>query len=491
MHFPVGSPLIQVYSRGNLFISHLAEAGGYHSVFLGNNEYFHGVPAFSRFSNQGDPATGTYDSVTRLPDLMKRYHDERVFLLYYVTSPHGGSHTPRRLFEDLGCGELGGGDKVRCSYDARVRHADESLAALQDALHENELDGETLQVITADHGELFGDGFPLEAETVSFQTGTFMGWWDAVDQGHGETCHWNEVHVPLVLTGPDIEPANWDRSISSLDVVPTLGELLDLPIVNALDGTVLPLIGRRATEPARRFVSYGFCSDSIIQREEQLIWWLGKCRLQTKEQGKPLIHLTEQWRLGDTITRDDLPPEDLEREMARHESWIRSRLPSGAHIFDLSSLGSGRLHITTEDGEIVDYGPSSTVYGIGAIRDVAVEEGGRRLTMDFENFRGLFYVATSPPLTPITIDLETPDGGPAPLTFIGPLQLPLDVWGQSLNPRQDPSLFIADERPRQRTTTHPAIRYWWQPFSTALAAGQDEHENMDFDRVLREWGYIR
>jgi hypothetical protein len=312
-----------------------------------------------------------------------------------------------------------------------------------------------------------------------------------VDQGHGETCHWNEIHVPLVLTGPGVEPASWDTPVSSLDVVPTLVELLDLPIVSASDGEVLPLVGRRATGATRRFVSYGFCSDSIIQREDQLIWWLGKCRIRTKEQGTPLTQLTERWKLGSEITRGEPAPDELEREMVRHESWIRSRLPSGAHIFDLSNLGSGRLHLRTEEGTIVDYGPSSTVHGLGAIESVLVEDRGKKITVDFEDFHGLFYVATSPPLSPITIDLVTPDPGSALPAFIGPMQLPLDVWGQSLDPKQAPAFFIAEERPTPRTSPQPAIRYWWQPYSTAFTTGEDQQENMDFDRVLREWGYIR
>jgi hypothetical protein len=313
-----------------------------------------------------------------------------------------------------------------------------------------------------------------------------------MDQGHGETCHWNELHVPLVLTGPDIEPANWDRSVSTLDIVPTLGKLLDLPIVSAMDGEVLPL-EKDGSSPqyARRFVSYGFCSDSIIQEDQQLIWWLGKCRIRTKEQGTPLTHLTERWRLRREITRDEPTPGELTREMVRHESWIRSRLPSGAHIFDLSGLAPGRLHIRVEEGTIVDYGPSSTVHGLGAIHDVAVEDGGTRLALDFERFPGLFYVATSPPLTSITIDLELSAEGSKPLAFIGPMQLPLAVLGRTLDLKQDSRLFIADEPPVRRTSPRPAVRYWWQPYSRAFAAGQDEHENMDFDRVLREWGYIR
>jgi arylsulfatase A-like enzyme len=263
-----------------------------------------------------------HDTVARLPDLMKRYRDERVLLIYYIKTPHGHSRTPKRLFKELGCAEFAGDDKIRCMYDARVRHADESIAALQTALSQVELAHQTIQIVTADHGELFGDGFPLESETISFQSGTFMGAWDAKDRGHGQTCHWKEINVPLVLVGPNIEPLSWDRPVSTLDIVPTLGKLINLPMVNAMDGKVLPLTTRKGSaKHERRFVSYGFCSDSVIQDSRQLIWWLGECRIRTKSEGTPLTRLSEWWSLESEV-RIDSHTELLTAEMAHHEAWV-------------------------------------------------------------------------------------------------------------------------------------------------------------------------
>ena len=84
-----------------LFVSHLAENAGYHSVFLGNNAYLKAVPAFSRYSSWGNTDTGTMDTIAALPALFDRYRDEPVLLVYYVSTPHAQSKTPRRLVRRL------------------------------------------------------------------------------------------------------------------------------------------------------------------------------------------------------------------------------------------------------------------------------------------------------------------------------------------------------------------------------------------------------
>jgi hypothetical protein len=273
---------------------------------------------------------------------------------------------------------------------------------------------------------------------------------------------------------------------------PSLGELLNLSMVSAMDGEVLPLVKREGPgESDRRFVSYGYCVDSIIQQDRQLLWWLGKCRIRSKETKAPLTRQTEQWRISSPIAREEPDPEKLKSRMTRHETWLRSRLPSGAHVIDFSDISSGRLILRVVEGEIVDYGPSSTVHGLEGIHGVSVSSGNHSMAIDFERYDGLFYVATSPPLTPIVIDLELPPRPSDPLLFIGPMQLPLDALGKTLNPRENSPLFVSADSPAPRVSRRPGIRYWWQPYAEAFSGGRDDRRNLDFDRVLREWGYIR
>lgn len=70
---------------------------------------------------------------------------------------------------------------LRNAYDGEIRSMDRQLGRLLDALHERGLYDDTLIVVTADHGELFGEG------------GHF---------GHGLYLSEAELHVPLLVKLP-------------------------------------------------------------------------------------------------------------------------------------------------------------------------------------------------------------------------------------------------------------------------------------------------
>lgn len=95
-------------------------------------------------------------------------------------------------------------------YINAVHHLDQQLGRVIDDLeHRGELDN-TLIVITGDHGEEFME----------------HGRW-----GHNSEFHDEQIHVPLVIAGPGIEPAVINTPTSHLDVAPTL--LGRLGIINA------------------------------------------------------------------------------------------------------------------------------------------------------------------------------------------------------------------------------------------------------------------
>jgi hypothetical protein len=172
-----------------------------------------------------------------------------------------------------------------------------------------------------------------------------------------------------------------------------------------------------------------------------------------------------------------------------HERWMADRLPSDAVIVDASAVPQGTFTVTALEGRIVDYGPSATVYGLAGLRSATLAASGQRLTVSWKGYPGLYYVATSPPRTPVTIEAVGGDGTPV-LVALGPLQLPVDLRGRPLDPREHPAYFFADGRPPARPLTRPALRVWWQAPPTR-AAQRGREALLDFGRVLREWGYIR
>ncbi len=98
---------------------------------------------------------------------------------------------------------------LRAMYAGEVAYADEEIGRLLSALEDAGLSATTLVVVTADHGESFGE--------------------------HDEWLHGNGLYdhglrVPLIIAGPGVPAgARFDQLARQVDVLPTILELLDLP----------------------------------------------------------------------------------------------------------------------------------------------------------------------------------------------------------------------------------------------------------------------
>ncbi|MCD6588287.1 MAG: sulfatase [Candidatus Fermentibacteraceae bacterium] len=87
-------------------------------------------------------------------------------------------------------------------YDGEIKWVDDNLGRLFGWLRENHLEGETLVVIMADHGEEF-----LEHGWVL----------------HGSTLYQEVLRVPLIMSGPGVEKNVIDSTfVGQFDVLPTL-----------------------------------------------------------------------------------------------------------------------------------------------------------------------------------------------------------------------------------------------------------------------------
>jgi arylsulfatase A-like enzyme len=100
-------------------------------------------------------------------------------------------------------------------YDAEIRYADACLGELIAALVQRGLFDRTLAIVTADHGELFGE----------------HGRW-----GHGESLSQAELHVPLVVRypGPGAPTGRRSDPIQLVDVPALVLEALDIPAPDSM-----------------------------------------------------------------------------------------------------------------------------------------------------------------------------------------------------------------------------------------------------------------
>lgn len=168
----------------------------------------------------------------------------------------------------------------RAMYDAEVHFVDRQIGHVLDFLAEQGLDEDTIVVVTADHGESFGEHGIWYAHSGLFET---------------------SVRVPFIVRVPGLEPrVERDVPISALDLAPSLAELCDVPwpAVGAGESFVPLLRGPRG--------------DSPIERRDTLVVESANNALIAVRRGRwKLI-----WPISDTFQRVDHEPSlyDLESD---------------------------------------------------------------------------------------------------------------------------------------------------------------------------------
>jgi arylsulfatase A-like enzyme len=104
-------------------------------------------------------------------------------------------------------------------YDAEIRYTDDVVARFLTALDERGLSDDTLVVLTADHGQHFGEHQVY---------------------GHGQTLYDSLLHVPLLLRGPGVPAGKRvSDSVGLIDLMPTVLDLLGMPRPPGLQGLSL------------------------------------------------------------------------------------------------------------------------------------------------------------------------------------------------------------------------------------------------------------
>lgn len=126
---------------------------------------------------------------------------ERFFAWAHYYDPHDP------YFEVPGFPAENGSDRAR--YEAITRYLDAELGRLFDGLKARGLWDDTLIIITADHGDEFGDHG---------------------HRFHGRTLYEEMVHVPLILKVPGVGHRAIETPMGQMEVAPTLLDLLGLTI---------------------------------------------------------------------------------------------------------------------------------------------------------------------------------------------------------------------------------------------------------------------
>lgn len=121
-------------------------------------------------------------------------------------------------------------------YDGGIRYTDVHVGRLLEFLKEQNLYDNTLIIFTSDHGEHFGE------HDFYFQ--------------HGASLYEPSLKVPLIFRFPEKIPRSRRirSKVQSLDIMPTVLDILGIPLVDDVEGiSLLPLMQEK-TEKGRDFI---------------------------------------------------------------------------------------------------------------------------------------------------------------------------------------------------------------------------------------------
>ncbi len=153
---------------------------------------------------------------------LEEHAQEPFFLWLHYFDPHQ-PHEPPAPYDQLFAHDL---------YDGEIAYADEAFGSVLDKLEQLGVADETIIVVTSDHGEGRGEH---DEET------------------HSLLAYQSTLHVPLILRWPDgpqglrVEP--W---VSSVDVLPTVLDLLGLEPARDVQGRTLTGLLERESRASRR-----------------------------------------------------------------------------------------------------------------------------------------------------------------------------------------------------------------------------------------------
>lgn len=219
------------YAPSNVFLAERLKTEGFKTMGAASHWYFsrafglpQGIDDWDMSAKPSDGQGDTDVSITSpaLSDaalkLLKKedLSDKRFFMWLHYFDPHA-QYMPHPEAPDFGQ-KSAGYEGMRGQYDAEVWFTDKHIGRVLDYIASQPWADRTAIVLTADHGELFGEHN--------------MSW-------HGGDIWEYLVRVPLFVYAPGLEPHHVPVKRSHVDLVPTLLDLLSIeqPPAGELSGT--------------------------------------------------------------------------------------------------------------------------------------------------------------------------------------------------------------------------------------------------------------
>jgi arylsulfatase A-like enzyme len=178
----------------------------------------------------------------------KACDEGRFFAWFHFMDPHDGyqSHADVPPY----------GKTIRDRYDAEVTYTDRYIGKLLDFIAAKPWAARTAILVTADHGEAFGEH---------------------KQYAHGFELYENLVRVPLFFVVPGADARHIDTATSAIDIAPTILDLFGLPPEPTFEGkSLVPELFGAAPEPRDIVLDLPMTSDSdrrraLVHGEQKII----------------------------------------------------------------------------------------------------------------------------------------------------------------------------------------------------------------------------
>jgi arylsulfatase A-like enzyme len=207
------------------FLTAAFTGSGYFAVPVGYSR------GFGEFVSTDDATLGSAATVFEKGfTWMERHRNEPFFLFLHTYEAHEPYLDERFVYQE-GLGFQDPRARNEALYDGDIRRADTYLGKLRRVLDQLDLASRTIVVVVADHGEEFGDHFPV--------------WTD----GHGHSLFEEQIHVPFLAVGPEIPRGRRiSQAVDLTTVAPTILALLGVRRPKEMDGQDLQKLMRGETD---------------------------------------------------------------------------------------------------------------------------------------------------------------------------------------------------------------------------------------------------
>ena len=238
--------------QDNLMLAERLSSGQYHTVGIPSHNYFNPMYGLhqgfkewdfsivNQFRKQSDQGTenqiGFYPSGHLVSDAavqwlnrrLQSQDDQPFFLWLHYFDPHS-------LY--MNHPDLHFGNRPIDLYDEEINYTDRQIERFFDEIESTPFAENTYFIIHSDHGEAFKE------------RGT-------KHQRHGQSLYNEEIHVPLLVLGPQIPNIEVKTPVSIIDIPPTILDLAGVEYLNneMRGDSLLKFIGQSETEHHPIFV---------------------------------------------------------------------------------------------------------------------------------------------------------------------------------------------------------------------------------------------